>query len=117
MFAEGSTTPFERTRRALQALSPVLRRMPNRIAITGHTSAARFNASPGWSGWELSSGRAAVVREILAAGGIPDGRFFAVTGKSDSDPAFPDNPFLAANRRVTILLMRESAPVPTGVRP
>lgn len=117
MFAEGSTTPFERTRRALQAMAPALRRMPNRVEITGHTAASQFNPAPGWSGWELSSGRASVVREILATSGLPDNRFYAVTGKSDSEPAFPDNPYLAANRRVTILLMRETAPVPANVKP
>ncbi len=117
MFAEGSTTPFERTRRTLQAVAPALRRMPNRISITGHTSQARLGGATAWSGWELSAGRAAVVREILASSGIPDARFYAVVGKSDSDPVFPDNPYLPANRRVAILLMRESSPMPTGVRP
>lgn len=117
MFADGAVTPFERTRRALEKIAPVLRRMPNRIMITGYTSAARPGAPSGWSGWELSAGRAAAVREILAAGGIPDNRFYAITGKADSDPAFPDNPYLAANRRVSILLMRESSPVPPLTRP
>lgn len=117
MFAEGSVTPFERTRRALEQIAPVLRRMPNRIMITGHTSAPRAGASAAWSGWELSAGRAATVRQILSAGGIPDNRFYAVAGKADSDPAFPDNPYLAANRRVAILLMRETSPIPPQTRP
>ncbi|WP_342360225.1 flagellar motor protein MotB [Terrarubrum flagellatum] len=117
MFAEGAVTPFERTRRALQRIAPVLRRMPNRIQITGYTSSARPGSLPGWSGWELSAGRASAVREILAGAGVADNRFYAVAGKSDTDPAFPDNPYLAANRRVTILLMRETAPVPPQTRP
>ena len=50
MFAEGSTTPFERTRRALQAMAPALRRMPNRVEITGHTAASRFNPRAGLVG-------------------------------------------------------------------
>lgn len=117
MFAEGSVTPLERTRRALEQIAPVLRRMPNRIMITGHTSAARAGPITAWSGWDLSAGRATAVRQILAGAGIPDNRFYAVAGKSDTDPAFPDNPYLAANRRIAILLMRETSPLPPQTRP
>ena len=68
--------------------------------------------------WEFSSGRAIGVREILAANGVPDDRFDAVTGKSDTEPMFPDNPFLAADRRVrVILLLREAPPLPIGTKP
>lgn len=117
MFPEGATTPYERTRRALEQIAPALRRMPNRIAVTGHSSTAAAGARSGWSAWELSAGRAAGVREILAGAGIPDNRFYAVAGKADTEPLFPDNPGLAANRRVTILLMNEAAPLPVGARP
>ena len=54
------------------------------------------------------------VREILAANGVPDDRFAAVTGKADTDRCFPDNPYLAANRRVEILLLEEAPPLPFG---
>jgi chemotaxis protein MotB len=41
MFPEGATYPYERTRLVLAAIAPVVRRMPNRITISGHTSAPR----------------------------------------------------------------------------
>lgn len=112
MFPEGSTQPFERARRALEALAPSLRRMPNRIMITGHAAAVKPGKTTVVSGWELTAGRAAAVREILARGGVPDEQFYAVSGRADTDPMFPDNPYLSANRRVTILLMREAPPLP-----
>jgi chemotaxis protein MotB len=40
-----------------------------------------------------------------------------VAGKADTQPLFPDDPFVAANRRVTITLMREEPPMPVGARP
>ena len=49
-----------------------------------------------------------VVRQILEAEGMPSANFYAVAGKADTDPLFPDDPFIAANRRVTITLMREA---------
>jgi chemotaxis protein MotB len=58
-----------------------------------------------------------VVREVLAASGVPDDRFAAVTGRADTQPMFPDNPYLAANRRVTITLLNEAPPLPLGRKP
>ena len=62
--------------------------------------------------WELSANRAISVREILAGSGVPDDRFASVTGKADTEPLFPDNPYLPANRRVTVTLLSETAPTP-----
>jgi chemotaxis protein MotB len=57
------------------------------------------------------------VRQILEEEGMPSTSFYAVAGKSDTDPLFPDDPFIAANRRVTITLMREAPPVPPDLQP
>jgi chemotaxis protein MotB len=40
-----------------------------------------------------------------------------VSGKADTLPLFPDDPSLAANRRVTITLMREDPPLPPNLKP
>jgi chemotaxis protein MotB len=112
MFAEGAALPYERTRKVLEAIAPTLRRLPNRLRITGHTSAARGAARERGAGWRLSSERAVSVRDILANSGVPDDRFESVIGRADSQPVFPDDPFLAPNRRVSILLVREAPPLP-----
>jgi len=114
MFPDGAREPYERTRRILEKIAPTLRRLPNRIAISGHTSAQRPGTQPGWTAWDLSAARAGAVREILAVSGIPDHRFASISGKADTEPMFPDNPYLAANRRVTIQLVREAPPLPIG---
>jgi chemotaxis protein MotB len=91
--------------------------MPNRVSITGHTSAARPGTRLLGSPWELSTGRAVSVREILAGAGLPEDRFATVAGKADVEPMFPENPYLAANRRVTITLLKEAPPLPIGAKP
>jgi chemotaxis protein MotB len=118
MFADGSIQPYERTRILIEKMAPVLRRMPNRIAITGHTSARRPGAGrQTLSSWDLSVGRAGAVRDILAEAGASEDRFVSVAGKSDTEPMFPDNPYLPANRRVSIVLLREAPPLPHGAKP
>ncbi|KPH77510.1 flagellar motor protein MotB [Bosea vaviloviae] len=115
MFPEGSVDPYERTRLVLEALAPTLRRLPNRLSVTGHTASLRPGSVRAVNSWSLTSGRALAVREILSAAGFPNDRFFAVVGRADTEPVFPDNPYLSPNRRVTIKLLNEEPPLPPGL--
>jgi chemotaxis protein MotB len=117
MFAEGSKEPYERTRRLIQVLAGQLKLLPNRITITGHTSASRLPPRAGYGAWEMSADRANMVRQILDQSGVPATSFFMVAGKADTQPLFPDDPYIAANRRVTITLIREVPPLPPGFSP
>jgi len=117
MFAEGAKQPYERTRRLIEKLAGPLKATPYRIAITGHTAASRTPPKADYGPWNLSADRANAVRQIFEEEGIPSANFYAVAGKADTDPLFPDDPFMAANRRVTITLMREAPPVPPDLRP
>lgn len=117
MFGVGSTQPFDRARDILVQIAPTLRRLNQRITVTGYTAAMRPGQKPEGPAWELSAGRATTVREILAQNGVPDDRFALIAGKADVEPMFPDNPYLAANRRVTVTLMREEPIVPAGLKP
>ncbi len=117
MFPEGSKEPYERTRRLIQQLAGPLKAMPFRISITGHTSATRLPAPAGYGPWELSADRANAVRKQLESDGVPIAQFFMVAGKADTQPLFPDDPYIAANRRVTITLMREEPPIPPDLKP
>lgn len=117
MFPEGAKEPYERTRRLIQKLAGPLKAMPNRISITGHTAASRLPPRAGYGPWELSADRANAVRSILEDEGIPSTHMFMVAGKADSQPLFPDDPQVAANRRVTITLMQEQPPLPVGFKP
>ena len=117
MFAEGSKVPYERTRRLIQKLAAPLKATPLRMAIAGHTSAGYVPTRSDYDAFDLSADRANAVRQILEREGLPPAHIFAVSGKADTLPLFPDDPSLSANRRVTITLMRENPPVPPGLTP
>lgn len=117
MFADGSREPYERTRRLIQKLAAPLKATPLRIAIVGHTAAGFVPARSDYDGFDLSADRANAVRQILEREGLPPSHVFAVSGKADSQPLFPDDPTLPANRRVTITLMRENPPLPPDLKP
>ncbi len=117
MFPEASKYPYEATRKALAAMAPLLSKMPNQIRITGHTSAGIKFPNPRYGKWELSADRANVVRAILQEFGVPSDRIFSVAGRGDADPYFPNDPYLATNQRVSILLIKRKPPVPAGLAP
>jgi len=117
MFAEGSKVPYERTRRLLQRLAAPLKATPLRVSIVGHTAAGFTSTRSDYDAFDLSADRANAVRQILEREGLPPSHIFAVAGKADSMPLFPDDPSLAANRRVTITLMREDPPLPPNLKP
>jgi chemotaxis protein MotB len=117
MFPDGAKDPYDRTRRVIRKLAVPLRALPNRVSITGHTAASRLPPRPGYGPWELSADRANAVRQLLEDEGLPSAHMFAIAGKADTQPLFPDDPHIAANRRVTITLMREAPPLPTGFKP
>ena len=114
MFPDGSVEPYPYVRDALRRMVPALKKLSNRIEITGHTAAPPAGVQPDVSPWELSVGRAASIRKILVEYGLPQDRFKAIVGKADADPLFPDNPQLPATRRVDLLLLREAPPLPAG---
>jgi chemotaxis protein MotB len=114
MFQPGTAILYPKTRILLQQVAKIVDRLPNRIAITGHTDAAKFVGPNGLTNWELSAGRANAARAVLAAEGIESDRVFEVSGKAGSDPLLPDDPYASSNRRISILLVREAPVIPPG---
>jgi chemotaxis protein MotB len=117
MFPEGSKEPYERARQLIQKLAAQLKLLPHRVTITGHTAATRLPSRPGYGAWDISADRANAVRRILEQEGVAPTSLFMVAGKAETQPLFPDDPYIAANRRITITLMRETPPLPPGFSP
>lgn len=118
MFKEGSSEPYARTRAVFKEISKVINKLPNRIAISGHTDASALQREDGYGNWELSMERAMLSRRMLQQTGVPDTRFSEVTGRASTEPLFPEDPYLSGNRRISITLMREApalAPRSLGV--
>ena len=113
MFEAGNAQPTPRVQRLLQEVAKIVISLPNRISISGHTDGGSFSGLGGYSNWDLSSARANSSLRVLLDSGVPDARIAEVSGKAMSDPLYPDNPHASANRRISIILMREAPVMPT----
>ncbi|MEJ1970105.1 MAG: flagellar motor protein MotB [Rhizomicrobium sp.] len=114
MFQPGTAEPMPYTKRLLAEVGRIIDRLPNRVSIAGHTESAAFEGPGGMTNWELSSARANAARALLAAGGLVQDRIYEVAGKAGSEPLLPEDPNASANRRLSIVLLREAPPVPPG---
>ncbi|HEX8233295.1 MAG TPA: flagellar motor protein MotB [Caulobacteraceae bacterium] len=115
MFAEGRPQPNDRARILLRAVAKVINQLPNRITIAGHTSAVQGGKAAG--DWTLSAARADASRAVLQQAGVDPDRVYQVSGKAASDPLYPDDPTLAGNRRIAIVLLREAPVLPPQAQP
>jgi chemotaxis protein MotB len=111
MFKENSAQPNDRARLLLRAVARVVNQLPNRITISGHTSASAVGARND-KDWPLSAQRADAARQILQGAGIDADRVYQVSGKANSDPLYPDDPVLPGNRRIALILLHEKPVLP-----
>lgn len=113
MFKPGSSEPRPRAKTLLRAVAQIIDKLPNRVTISGHTDSSPSTGQDSGN-WSLSFGRADSARRILRDNGVPKDRIYSVIGKAGSEPLYPDDPFMAGNRRISIVLLRESPPLPPG---
>ncbi|MDH4099402.1 MAG: OmpA family protein [Nitrospirota bacterium] len=106
MFRSGSATMEPYAHTIIESIGQVIKDMPYKVAITGHTDATPFRTATGYSNWELSSDRANAARKDLEGTGVTFERFSKVIGYSSTVPFKLDDPYHPANRRIGILILR-----------
>src|SRR5688572_9252341 len=104
MFPLGSARLEEFSANILFELANIIKTVPNRISVSGHTDIKPYLAN-NYSNWELSADRANAARRALVDGGLPTEKVGRVVGLASSvllDAAVPDSPI---NRRISIIVM------------
>lgn len=108
MFPSGSAQMYEKTRLLMQAVADVIKTVPNAISMRGHTDGNPYRGGASYTNWELSADRANASRRVLAERGVSEKRLANVVGKADTDHFMKENPTDARNRRISIILLRQS---------
>lgn len=116
MFPLASSVATDRARALILKVAQVAARLPNGVAIAGHTDATPFRGE-GRTNWDLSADRANAVRRLLNEGGINPARMHSVSGHAEREPLLPADPGAAGNRRVAITLLRTAPPAAGEAQP
>ncbi len=111
LFDLGSAELRRDGRKVLGGLAGILRRMPNHVAVEGHTDNLPISGGQYSNNWVLSTARATSVLSYLLDNGLPASRLSAA-GYADQRPAKPNatRSGRAANRRVEIVILSNTAP-------
>jgi chemotaxis protein MotB len=116
MFPSGSSAMNPRSKELLEKVAEVVKSLPNKIEISGHTDAQPYPGGHDYTNWELSADRANASRRVLVGAGIAADRLEKIEGRADTDPFVKADPFDPQNRRISIVLLREPKPAAaTGV--
>jgi chemotaxis protein MotB len=106
MFPRGEAELFAHTLRVLELVARVVQRMPQDVAISGHTDATRYQGNAAYTNWELSADRANAARRALLQFGVPEARVSRVVGRAATEPLFPKEPEAHGNRRLSVVMLR-----------
>jgi chemotaxis protein MotB len=117
MFPLGSAEMLESAKKLIALVSQIVLRLPNKVAISGHTDSTPYPVAGKYSNWELSADRANASRREFVADGVPPDRIARVVGLADQEPLVPNDPASPRNRRISIVLLREAKELPPGVTP
>ena len=106
----------ERGRHFLAIIASIVGRIPNRIAVSGHTDLWGADEASNGSKWEISGNRAVNARKALVEFGLNSNRFYRVVGRADTRPLHPNFPKSPRNGRISVLLLRDApdTSVPAG---
>jgi chemotaxis protein MotB len=110
LFDSASASISDSAAPLLAKAASVLREIPNRIRVEGHTDDMPINSELFPSNWELSAARAASVVYLLSRQGVGPERLAAV-GRGEHHPLDVNSTEegRARNRRVTIIVLADSA--------
>ncbi|HEV2101974.1 MAG TPA: flagellar motor protein MotB [Candidatus Acidoferrum sp.] len=101
----------------LKMLAQELGKLPNHIAMEGHTDSKQYPAGATYGNWELSADRANAARRLMQINGIREDQVTQVRGFADQRLRKPETPLDPSNRRISLIVQyldKKSVPAAAG---
>jgi chemotaxis protein MotB len=109
-FESGSDTMSGDGADLVKLLALELGKLPNSIAIEGHTDSKPYPPGATYTNWELSSDRANSARRLMQNNGVRTDQISQVRGFADQRLRRPDAPLDPSNRRISLIVQYLSKP-------
>jgi len=88
----------------LVLLAQELGKLPNKLALEGHTDSKPYAEGSNYSNWELSADRANAARWLMQREGIRSDQITQVRGFADQRLRKPEEPLDPSNRRISLIV-------------
>ena len=95
----------------VKMLAEELGKLPNKIAIEGHTDSKPYPPGAVYTNWELSADRANSTRRLMQASGLQPDQVTQVRGFADQRLRKADDPLDPSNRRISLIVQYQQKPV------
>ena len=109
-FQNGVAKPTATGSEVLVKLAGELGKLPNKVAIEGHTDAKPFATQGEYGNWELSTDRANAARRLMQENGLRRDQVTQVRGYGDQRLRKPEAPEDPSNRRVSLIVQYLTKP-------
>ena len=103
-FDSGSTKISSDGTELLDALASELGKLPNTIAMEGHTDSKPYSSGSTYTNWELSTDRANAARRLMLLHGIRADQVTQVRGFADQRLRKKEDPLDPSNRRISLIV-------------
>jgi chemotaxis protein MotB len=104
-FDSGSPNLSTDGQEIVKILAGELGRLPNKLALEGHTDSAPYADGRNYGNWELSADRANSTRRLMQQNGIGADQITQVRGFADLRLLKPEAPLDPANRRISLIVL------------
>ena len=113
-FDSGSPNLNADGREIITVLASELGKLPNKLALEGHTDSKAYAEGRNYGNWELSADRANSTRRLMQQNGIGADQITQVRGFADQRLLKPDAPLDPANRRISLIVLYQDDSGTTG---
>ena len=94
----------------LKTLAVELGKLPNKMAIEGHTDSKPYPPTATYTNWELSADRANAARRYMEQNGLSESQITQVRGFADQRLRKPGAPLDPSNRRISLIVQYQEKP-------
>jgi len=94
----------------LKTLAQELGKLPNHVAIEGHTDSKPYPPTAAYTNWELSADRANAARRLMTQNGFRDDQVTQVRGFADQRLRKLEAPLDPMNRRISLIVQYQEKP-------
>ena len=95
----------------VKLLGEELGKLPNHIAMEGHTDSKPYPPGATYGNWELSADRANAARRLMTLQGLRPDQVTQVRGFADQRLRKPAAPLDPSNRRISLIIQYQEKPV------
>jgi chemotaxis protein MotB len=95
----------------LKLLGQELGKLPNHMAIEGHTDSKPYPAGATYGNWDLSTDRANAARRLMTLQGLREDQVTQVRGFADQRLRKPEAPLDPLNRRISLIVQYQEKPI------